>query len=162
MKKIIYTLFILFIYSSCNEKSTTQEAKDIGFNKTNYNDSASFNEDSAKSYSSNNMIYESNQNAKTDYVIVHLLVQQNNGKAYDEYGMLHIDRPQQLNVVSNIQEYKNINETTKAKLKDAIISNYLKSGEARFYQGKILSAKVYQFDNYMEASKKRNSYLIEE
>lgn len=170
MKKLIYPLFILFIYSSCNEKSTTKDTENIRFNKTNYNDSvsyldsASFNMDSIKSDSSSNMIYQTNQNTytKTNYVIVHLVVQQNNGRAYDEYGLLHLDRPQELNVVSGVQELENVDETTKAKLKDAVISNYLNSTDAKLYRGKILSAKVFQFDNYLDASEKRNSYLVEE
>lgn len=176
MKKKSFLVVLIFgsLFSSCNDKNidtNSENDKHQNFvdNYYHYDDDSNNTDsiiDSANRVRTEQNYSQREQNQfsyiKKSYIIVHLVVQQNNGRAYDEYGILHYNRPQELNVVSSVQEIENVDEITKAKLKDAVISNYLNSMEAKMYQGRIKSAEVFEFDSYIEASDKRSSYLVEE
>ncbi|MFC0428922.1 hypothetical protein [Chryseobacterium scophthalmum] len=97
---------------------------------------------------------EAHQNKETltkTYIFVRLVVVE------DKY-----TRTQELNIVSQIQELQSIDEETKARIEDNIVSQYLNSYGAQVYQGKIIKKEIFVFNNYTEASEKRNSYLISE
>lgn len=61
-------------------------------------------------------------------------------------------------LVSGINEISNYDEDAKAMLEDQIIQEY-KMGA---WSGNIISKETFAFDNYSSASKKRNTYLIEQ
>lgn len=69
---------------------------------------------------------------------------------------------ERLNVVSKIVETRDVSDEQKAKMEDLMISNYLNSTSAQVYNGRIISKETFIFDTYMDASSKRNTFLVEE
>ncbi|HBN6702165.1 TPA: hypothetical protein L3261_001750 [Elizabethkingia anophelis] len=69
---------------------------------------------------------------------------------------------ERLNVVSKIVETRDVSDEQKAKMEDLMISNYLNSTSAQVYNGRIISKETFVFDTYMDASSKRNTFLVEE
>lgn len=69
---------------------------------------------------------------------------------------------ERLNVVSKIVETRDVSDEQKAKMEDLMISNYLNSTSAQIYNGRIISKETFVFDTYMDASSKRNTFLVEE
>ncbi|HHM0730170.1 TPA: hypothetical protein ACRFJD_003209 [Elizabethkingia anophelis] len=59
-------------------------------------------------------------------------------------------------------ETRDVTDEQKAKMEDLMISNYLNSTSAQVYNGRIISKETFVFDTYMDASRKRNTFLVEE
>lgn len=95
------------------------------------------------------------------YVIVHLKTIDNSGSGYDENGMYQTFVPVEKDNVTGISEYEYFDETEKAKLEDMVVSKYLNSIDAKVYKGRVISKTTYVFDSYIEASEKRNKFLID-
>lgn len=72
-----------------------------------------------------------------------------------------ITETERLNVVSKIIELQIITDEEKAKMEDLMITNYLNSSSAQVYGGRVISKETFVFDTYMDASNKRNTYLVE-
>lgn len=106
-----------------------------------------------KSFNNNNtnVIDNSNnyQNKKFVFVVLSVSEPTEIGADYKKYS--------QKQIVSDISEVYNYNEDKKAMLEDEIIQIY----SMRAFSGNVLSKETYSFDNYASASKKRNTYLIE-
>lgn len=95
------------------------------------------------------------------YVIVYLKTEDNSGSGYDENGRFEPFMTVEKDNVTGISEYEYFDDTEKAKLEDMVVSNYLNSIDAKVHKGRIVSKKTYVFDTYIEASNKRNEFLIE-
>ena len=95
------------------------------------------------------------------YVIVYLKTVDNTGSGYDENGIYQAFLPVEKDNVTSVSEYDFFDETEKAKLEDMVVSKYLNSINAKVNNGRIISKRTYVFDTYIEASKKRNEFLME-
>lgn len=95
------------------------------------------------------------------YVIVHLKTIENSGSGFDENGIYQSFIPVENDNVTGVSEFEYFDETERAKLEDIVVSKYLNSIEAKLNKGRILSKKTFVFDSYIEASNKRNEFLID-
>lgn len=94
---------------------------------------------------------EAHSKPQMQYLFVRLAVTENK-----------ITQIQESNIVSQIQELDRIDDEVKARIEDQVIGEYLNSSSAKVYKGKIVRKETFVFNSYVEASEKRNSFLISE
>ena len=167
----ITLIFFILLYSSSkniNYFISNLGEKDLpGINKMNKDLSNSLNDlhNNLNSPNKNNSVIEKSNNHQEyiskKYVIVYLKTIDNTGSGYDKDGIYQINLPIEKDNVTEVSEYEYFDETEKAKLEDEAVNEYLKSFEAKLHKGRIVSKKTYVFDTYIEASNKRNEFLIE-
>ncbi|KIC61725.1 hypothetical protein [Chryseobacterium taiwanense] len=105
-----------------------------------------------KSFSNNTTVIDNGsnyQNKKFVFVVLNVSEPTEIGADYKKYS--------QKQIVSGINEIYDYNEDKKAMLEDEIIQNY----SMRAFSGNVVSKETYSFGSYASASKKRNTYLIE-
>ncbi|MDX8567359.1 hypothetical protein OZ668_05155 [Elizabethkingia sp. HX XZB] len=93
---------------------------------------------------------KSKQNKKYAFVVLTVREISQMGANYTNY--------EKRQYVSQINEIIDYNEDSKAMFEDAIIQNY----KVGAWQGDIVSKETHAFDNYASASKKRNSFIVEQ
>ncbi len=150
MKKIqlfSFTAFLLFALSCENPKPKFTPGDDPHIDsmmaKIKTNQKVQFDDIDRK--------LEAHSKPQMQYLFVKLSVMEN-----------RINQMQKSNVVSQIQELERIDDEVKARIEDQVVGEYLNSPSAKVYQGRITQKETFVFNNYTEASEKRNSFLISE
>jgi len=170
---IIITILITFIFfvllysssKSINSYLSNLGEKDLpGINEMNKNLGNDLHNKLNSPDNNNSAIEKSNnypESISKKYVIVYLKTIDNTGSGYDEDGIYQTFLPVEKDNVTGVSEYEYFDETEKAKLEDMVVSKYINSIDAKVNKGRIISKKTYIFDTYIEASKKRNEFLME-
>lgn len=72
----------------------------------------------------------------------------------------HITNKESLYYTTSVNEISNYDEETKYQLLDEVVSNYKNSPSGRVYKGNVRDRQIYLFNNYTEASKAREKYIM--
>lgn len=161
MKKNVISLIIVsaFLTASCNK--TMPEMKNSP------NVSSTDNEDAYLDSIRKNVKKKLGETTKMmenydkKYVFVVLVVSEKTGVSYDNDGVPHPFQPEEKISMTEIVEFQNqLTDEDKLKIEDQVINNYMKSASAMVNKGRIINKELFIFNSYAEASKKRNSYLI--
>ena len=78
-------------------------------------------------------------------------------KTYEVVSFGTTDKYENKTRISEINEFSNYNADKLARFEDKLISNIMINP---WFKGEIMSKKSYAFKTYAEASKKRNSFLM--
>lgn len=145
MIKILIPLFVLCVIS-CEKSKINTSTKDDPYidslmTEIKANEKVQFDEIDRK--------LKEHSKAQSQYLFVRLAVTEN-----------QINQIREANIVSPIQELDHVNDEIKARIEDQVVGEYLNSPSTAVYHGRITKKETFVFNSYIEASQKRNSFLI--
>lgn len=72
----------------------------------------------------------------------------------------HYPNKESFYYTTSVNELSNYDEAIKYQLLDKVVSNYKSSPSGMVYKGNVKDRQIYLFDNYAEASKAREKYIM--
>ena len=72
----------------------------------------------------------------------------------------HITNKESMYYTTSVNEIYNYDEVVKYQLLDKVVSNYKNSPSGMAWKGNVKDRQIYLFDNYAEASKAREKYIM--
>ena len=72
----------------------------------------------------------------------------------------HISEKRQMYYTTQVNQISSYNDNIKYQLLDEVVSNYKNSPSGRVYEGSVKSRNIYLFNNYEDASKAREKYIM--